>query len=111
MIDTVTWPGASGQTYETELYEIGTAFKRNPGIYIFCKRGISAGRWTQIYVGETDDFQRRLRDELEHHQSWECIRRNGGTHVCVRYVSGDRRTRLAVEADLRRGLNPPCNQQ
>lgn len=111
MADIVTWTGASGGSYKTELYIIGTRFKHNPGIYIFCKQDPQTRRWPAIYVGETDNFQRRLYDELGRHHRWPCIQREGATHVCVSRVDGGKEARKNIESDLKDGLDPPCNLQ
>ena len=33
----LNWPGASGATYQLYNYPIGSAFKAEPGVYIFCR--------------------------------------------------------------------------
>jgi hypothetical protein len=106
----VIWIGASGTRYSAELYPIGTTFHRIPGIYIFCQIA-SLTTWRAVYVGQTDDLDRRLREELAHHHRWQSIRAAGATHVGVIRVSGSLDDRLRIETDLRRGLNPPCNRQ
>ena len=111
MTNYVNWPGASGKKYSTEVYKLGTRFKPNPGIYIFCREGSPAGKWAQIYVGECESFKSRLYDDLEQHHRWDCIKRNGGTHVCVMRVDGGKTARLRVETDLREELDPSCNRQ
>lgn len=109
-MDTVTWPTVSGNKHTMELCTIGASFKTNPGVYIFCKPAAN-NRWAQIYVGECEDFNDRLNLNLEQHHRWECIKRNGATHLCVMQVSGGKLSRTAVETDLRQQLDPPCNRQ
>ena len=73
---TIMWPGASGKEYKYWIYAIGTSFKDSPGNYIFAKE-TSIGRWTPIYIGETDSLQ----DRLSNHEKLPCVERHGGTHV------------------------------
>lgn len=111
MTTTVTWPSVSGKSYDTVLCELGLSFTSNPGIYIFCKASSEAGKWAAIYVGECEDFNDRLNVNLSSHHRLACINREGATHVCVARVTGGKTNRTAVETDLRRQLDPPCNRQ
>lgn len=107
------WTGRSGTRYEFEHYPIyGTAWNAVGGVYIFCKLAPD-GRWYAQYIGETDNFRRRLSDELGSHHQWNCISRSGATHVCAMVVNGGdtAQRRLDIEADLRHSQNPPCNRQ
>lgn len=106
----VYWTGVSGKQYTAELCRFGIGFYANPGVYIFCKPAAS-DRWSQIYVGECEDFNDRLNTNLANHHRWECIKRNGATNVCVIRVNGGKLARTAVETDLRQSLDPPCNRQ
>jgi hypothetical protein len=110
-METVTWPGISGKVYTTELCRFGIPFNRNPGVYIFCKPGTISGKWAQIYVGECEDFNNRLNENLLNHHRWDCIKREGATNVCVIRVDGGKAARTAIETDLRQQLDPPCNRQ
>ncbi len=103
---TINWPGASGREYKHWIYPIGTSFKDEPGNYVFAKE-TSPGRWTPIYVGETES----LRDRLPNHEKLRCVLGNGGTHIHAHVTSGGQQARLAEEADLRWKWNPPCNEQ
>lgn len=111
MASTVTWPGQSGKSYSTELCVFGRAFHNYPGVYIVCKPASTNGRWDALYVGETDDFNRRLNTEWANHHRLDCIKRNGATNVCVIVVNGGKEARTAIETDLRNRLDPPCNRQ
>ncbi len=108
-VNSVTWPLPDDSTVEFELHPIGTTFNPVGGVYIFC-RTAGDGQWNPVYVGETGDFNERLNTGLQSHQAWPCIKRNGGTHICVRVVSGAA-ARLDLETKLRQSLNPPCNKQ
>lgn len=107
----VTWIGASGKVYTTQLCDFTRTFVRNPGIYIFCRPAGTLNQWTAIYVGETDNFDDRLCVNLRSHHQWDGIQRERATNVCCLYVPGPRATRLAIETDLRAALRPPCNRQ
>jgi hypothetical protein len=108
----IRWFGASGRTYDMYLDPIWSAYLPRPGVYLFC-RMISANQWGAVYVGETDDFSRRLTRDLTLHHRWESIRAAGATHICTLHVPNDYggALRLAIETDLRHALNPPCNRQ
>jgi hypothetical protein len=106
----VSWRGASLQWYEFQLHAIGTVYLERPGVYIFCRLAANEN-WDSIYVGETDNFLRRLSNELATHHRWESIRTAGATHICTLHVPAHNSLRLRIETDLRHGLNPPCNRQ
>lgn len=104
------WTGASGRTYKFEHHAIGMTFNPLGGVYIFCRLATD-NRWYAVYVGETDNFARRLTDELASHHQWESIRAARATHICAMVIGSGNAERLAIETDLRHGLNPPCNRQ
>ena len=110
MTATVTWMAQSGKTYSTRLHPIGAKFTPTDGIYIFCRQ-TPQDRLAAIYVGETDNLQRRLSEQLASHHRWDCIKAEGATHICELQVSGGAAVRLAIEEDLRKGLDAPCNRQ
>ncbi len=105
---TIMWTGVSDQKYEYWIYRIGASFKSEPGNYIFAKvtKSTESKYWTPLYVGETDDLNRRL---TPNHEKMPCVKRNGGTHVHVHISSKDEATRQKEEADIRDKWNPPCN--
>ncbi len=106
MADTIMWPGVSGKKYRYRIYPIGTSFKDEPGNYIFA-RETSPGRWTPIYIGETES----LRDRLANHEKLPCVERHGGTHVHVHTSSLSAQLRRAEESDLLARWDPPCNKE
>lgn len=105
------WRGASGTKYEFEHFKIwAVAFNAVGGVYIFCRQW-EWRKWQAIYVGETDNFRRRLADELPSHHRLESISSAGTTHICAMVVTGGFAERLRIETDLRHSLNPLCNRQ
>ena len=103
MADKCNWTGASGKTYEYEIFLIGINWNDVAGNYIFAKQS-SPGRWESIYIGETESFK----DRLPNHNELPCIRRNGGTHIHA-HVNSNSRARLDEEADLLASGKTPCN--
>ncbi len=99
------WSGVSGREYKYWIYPIGTSFKPVAGNYIFAKE-TKPHEWTPIYVGETDNLERRL---TPNHGKMPCVKRYGGTHVHTHTSSDDDETRRVEEADIRDKWNPPCN--
>jgi hypothetical protein len=106
----IFWNGASGTRYEFQLDAIGATYRPLQGVYIFC-RHVGNGSYLASYVGETDNFLRRLTNELQAHHALQAIRLHGATHISTLYVTGDRANRLYIETDLRNALNPPGNKQ
>ncbi len=115
----LVWSGYSGTKYEFEHFALrNVSFNEVGGVYIFCYQAAD-GRWHAIYIGETeyigetDNFRRRLADELPTHHRWQDITRAGATHICAMVVSGPNaaQRRLDIETDLRHKQNPPCNRQ
>jgi hypothetical protein len=107
----LVWTGRSGTRYEFEHFQIGAVnFNAVAGIYVFCSQAAD-GLWYAVYVGETNNFRRRLSDELSSHHRMESISRAGATHICAMVTVGGDAARVSIETDLRHGLNPPCNRQ
>ena len=108
----VIWRGASGQRYDFWLDPIGSTYQARPGVYIFCREA-NPGSWNPVYVGETDDFSRRLTEDLTLHHQWKSIWSAGATHICTLHVPADYAgtMRVKIETDLRHSLLPPCNRQ
>lgn len=106
---TVNWRGLV-RTYGFQLHLLGVTYLERPGVYIFCRQALN-GHWDPGYVGETDNFWRRLTSELTLHHRWQSVRTFGATHICTLHVPGDKSLRLAIETDLRQSLNPSCNRQ
>jgi len=103
---TILWPGDSGKKYQYWIHPMGTVLKDSPGNYIFAKES-SPGRWSPVYIGETDSLKNRLTG----HDKLPCVNRNGGTHIHVHTSSGDAAIRRAEESDLIEKWNPVCNKE
>ena len=101
----IMWSGISGKEYKYWIYPIGMSFNPVVGNYIFAKE-TKPNTWTPIYVGETDNLQRRL---TSNHEKTPCVKRYGGTHVHTHTSSDDDTVRRNEEADIRDKWNPPCN--
>lgn len=102
--------GTSGTTYQLQIDPIGAAYQRLPGVYVFCFLA-EDGEWKAVYIGETDNFFRRLTSELKSHHKWQSIREHRATHIGTLHVMGGLAERLNIETDLRRGIPTPCNDQ
>lgn len=110
MATIVTWPGASGIKYDTEVYPLRTKFNPVSGVYIVCKPSATAGRWIALYVGEAKSLYDRLNAGVTTHDGLKRATARGATHIAVMRTNSDAQ-RLRIETDLRHGLKPPCNAQ
>jgi hypothetical protein len=106
----INWQGISGTVYQFQLHPVGTPYLARSGVYIFCKLAPN-GNWDAVYIGETDNFNRRLTEQFTLHHRWSCIRAAGATHICTLHVPGDLALREGIETDLRRLIQAPCNLQ
>ena len=93
MANKIIWHGASGQSYEYEVYTLSTTFKKLDGNYIFVRQSGSTSY--AVYIGEGN-----LKDRISPaHHKWDCIHEKGATHVHV-HLNADERSRKAEERDL-----------
>lgn len=106
----VDWIGLTGRKYTLETHPMPVLFRPLAGVYLFCKPA-NNGKWDAIYVGETDNFNRRLNDQFSTHNAIDRLQRCLPTHIGVLYSIPDRSLRLHIESDLRNSLKPPCNMQ
>jgi hypothetical protein len=104
---TTQWTGESGASHEFFLHGFG-AFCAQPGVYVFCTS--VGGRWVPIYIGETDNFARRIGGDLTLHRAWAAIRDAGATHLAILKVPGPQSLRLDITKDLKAKYKPKCNQ-
>ena len=105
----VTFTGESGRDYTFAAYSRDSRFKPIAAVYVITKREANAedrAYHTRIYVGQTDNLQGQpLNHEREH-----CFDRKHANWVCL-LPENDQDRRLAIETDLRRVCDPPCNRQ
>jgi hypothetical protein len=107
-LGTLQLKGASGTTYGFNVHTADAIWADGLAcVYYVSKRTEipgGAGDHTAIYVGETEDMKER---HLDHHKQ-ECFDRHGCNAISIHRES-NAQTRLRIEADLRRALDPPCN--
>jgi hypothetical protein len=101
--------GASGTSYTFDVYPSDVTWKDGIAcVYYVSKRTPKAdgtgGTHAVIYVGETEDLKNR---HVDHHKQ-ECFDQHGCNAISI-LQEGDAKRRLQIEADLVKGLNPPCN--
>lgn len=99
---TVTLKGASGKTYNFDVYLWGVQFKPLGAIYTVLKK--VPPNFHIYYVGQTGDLSTRF----DNHHKQTCFDRNGKTHIAV-HLEPTESVRLAKEADLVASYNPGCN--
>lgn len=109
-VATATAYGACGNRYLFEIRAIGWNQFDLPGVYGFVRQALN-GNWDVFYIGETDSFDRRLVRDLRQHHKYQAVIDRGATHVATLRTYGELSAREAFETDLRRALNPPCNDQ
>ena len=71
-IDTVTFTGASGNTYEFIAYSLDTSFNNIGAVYVFTSRFESdQGRYQYrpLYIGKTSE----LADRISGHEKRDCV--------------------------------------
>lgn len=99
---TLTLKGASGRTYDFDVYPWGTSFKPLGAVYTVLKK--SNQKFTVLYIGETGDLSTRF----DNHHKQSCFDRNGKTHIGT-HLESSSSSRLAIETDLVRNYSPVCN--
>jgi len=102
--DTITMQGASGASYNFDVYRWGTSFKPLGAVYSVLKKNSDA-RYSVLYIGQTGNLDERF----DSHHRAACFTRNGKTHIGIHLESGEQ-TRLRKERDLIDNYNPPCNK-
>ena len=101
-IGRVTFPGASGRSYEFDAYTVDHQFSDVGAVYIFSRQAGST--YYRIYVGQTSELKTRLNG----HEKLPCARQHNYNCICVLYDS-DLTSRWSIEGDLIRNGKPPCN--
>jgi hypothetical protein len=105
----IKFTGISKKQYNFELYSYEQYFKYHSGIYIFLRKQLSDYRI--IYIGQTDNFVKRLDRDFKYHTQYDCITKNQYTHVALYPVYGSEQRRIDIETDLRRYYSTLCNEQ
>jgi hypothetical protein len=106
-LGTMRLNGASGKTYELEIFPRADLFKPLGAVYFLAKRipfAEGEAEYTWIYVGQSEDISRRPFDESPK----ACIDEHEANCVCL-LIEPDRATRLAIATDLAGAYAPPCN--
>ena len=86
-----------------ETYNFNGPWKATPGVY-----GIMNSDRQMIYIGETNDFQRRM---AEHHADTEhCMHQYGPALVRAEVIEGGEPARKLRESTLIAEYGPVCNQ-
>ena len=99
---TVTLKGASGRSYDFDVFPWGTSFNAVGAVYTVLKRNTS--NFTILYIGQTGD----LSDRFDNHHKQSCFDRNGKTHIGIHLESSESR-RFDIETDLLRNYSLVCN--
>jgi len=99
---TITLKGASGQSYDFDVYPWNTSFKAIGAVYTVLKR--NAPNFSILYIGQTGDLSERF----DNHHQRSCFDRNGKTHIGIHLESSESR-RFDIETDLVRNYSPTCN--
>ena len=99
---TVTLKGASGRSYDIDVYPWGTSFKAVGAVYIILKK--SDTNFSVLYIGQTGDLSERF----DNHHKRPCFDRHSKTHIGIHPVSS-KSHRFDIETDLVRNYSPVCN--
>ena len=102
---TITLTGMSGASYTYWIFPNSWSGSREPGNYVFARPSQLAG-WDIIYIGQTDDFHRRLSEQKREHR----ISQYEPTHIFA-HVNNSSMARHVEEGDLIAAMNPPGNRQ
>ena len=110
MSGTYIWRGEDGAPYEYRIYGPDAKWNNVPGNYIFAKweGSVLGGRWTPLYIGETENFERRL---VPSHERWADALQHGMTHVHAHTSSPVQETRRYEEWNLIRQCMPILNRR
>ena len=108
-MNTIIATGKSGRKYEFTVSKFNLPVSKEAGVYLFLKQ--TGDSYYPIYIGQTHSFYERIYFYLDQHNAFECIRRNGATHVGVCRIYGSEQQRIDVETDLRNNYTTRCNLQ
>ena len=102
----LTLKGASGQTYDFEVYSYDSDFNALGAVYAITRRTQKNDgnyKHTLIYIGETGDLSTRYNG---HHKE-DCFFQHNANCTCI-HLDDDENSRLATKADLIPNYNPRC---
>lgn len=99
---TITLQGASGRTYDFDVYPWNTSFNAIGAVYAVLNQ--NGSNFTILYIGQTGD----LSDRFDNHHKQGCFDRHNKTHIAIHPEPSESR-RFDIEADLVRNYSPPCN--
>lgn len=102
-IETISFKGCSGKSYNFDVYLVGTKFKSLGAIYFISKR--QNNNHTLVYLGITDDLSTRFNN---HHKE-ECFKKHNANCVSI-HIESYEKTRKLVEEDILCNYNFPCNE-
>ncbi len=105
-VQTFTWTGKSGLSYQYQIYPMGTSLNDLPGNYVFARES-SPNRWAAVYIGQTEN----LRTGLPRHGELPGAIRDRVTHIHVHLHRGGELARRAEETDLLAAIAMPCNRR
>ncbi len=103
----LTLKGASGQTYDFEVYSYDSDFSALGAVYAITRRTQkNDGDYshTVIYIGETGDLSTRF--DGRHKE--DCFVQHNANCTCI-HLDDNEDFRLTEEADLIANYNPRCN--
>ena len=105
-IEDVTFTGLSGAQYAFVAYTLDTTFNDVVAVYVFAKqvRAVASRSYHPLYTGQTEELNNRY----VNHEKWPCVNQNGVNSICVLREDNEDR-RFAIETDLIRNQNAPCN--
>jgi len=98
--------GKSGTEYTFYVHKLPVSFKKTGGVYLYTKLLDNKKTHSYIYLGITGDLSERFDD---HHKA-ECIKREGGTHLCA-FTESNKTRRESIEEDLLVSISTKCNEQ
>lgn len=107
-LGTLTLTGASGNKYDFDVWSADTEWNDNVACVYYVSRRTpksdGTGDHNAIYIGETED----LKDRLSNHHQQSCFEQHRYNAIST-LVEKNGNTRLVIENDLVKAINPPCN--
>ena len=98
--------GRTGRSYAFWAYELGEPVPAFPGVFLLAAPDRSPEGWRVLYLGETDNFERAVRDCAARIDA----ERLGATHILLYCQGGQPQARCEAEGDLAATLQPPLNR-